>query len=165
MTRLRLDAALYKPAPERQPKQMGRPRKVGKRLPTLNTLLDDPQTIWQFLTLEDWYGGRSCVLQLATQTAVWYHTGLPPVPIPWVLVKDPNGKFEPQAFLSTDLSTTPDQILLWFRQRWQVEVAFEEVRAHLGMETQRQWSDDRSLTNDSCLTRFVLDYRSPSAST
>ncbi|MFQ3628564.1 MAG: hypothetical protein SNJ81_13415 [Cyanobacteriota bacterium] len=58
-----------------------------------------------------------------------------------MLVKDPNGKIEPQAFLSTDVTATPEQILLWFRQRWQVEVTFEEVRAHLGVGTQRQWSD------------------------
>jgi hypothetical protein len=59
----------------------------------------------------------------------------------WVLVRDPLAKFEPQAFLCTDLQATPVQILLWFRQRWQVEVTFQEVRAHLGVETQRQWSD------------------------
>jgi hypothetical protein len=63
------------------------------------------------------------------------------VPIRWVLVKDPQGKFEPQAFLCTDPTVAPEQILQWFRQRWQVEVTFEEVRAHLGVETQRQWSD------------------------
>lgn len=141
VTRLRLDAALYDPAPQRQPKQMGRPRKVGKRLPTLKSLLDAPQTDGQTLTIEGWYGGRACELQVTSQTAVWYHTGLPAVPIRWVLVKDPNGKIEPQAFLSTDVNATPEQILLWFRQRWQVEVTFEEVRAHLGVETQRQWSD------------------------
>lgn len=141
VTRLRLDAALYEPAPERQPKQMGRPRKVGKRLATLKSLLDAPQTTWQRLTIEGWYGGRSCDLQVTSETAVWYHTGLPAVPIRWVLVKDPKGKFEPQAFLSTDVNATAQQILLWFRQRWQVEVTFEEVRAHLGVETQRQWSD------------------------
>jgi hypothetical protein len=141
VTRLRLDAALYEPAPERQPKQTGRPRKVGQRLPTLKTLLDEAQTVWQSLHLEGWYGGRTCVLQVASQTAVWYHTGLPAVPLRWVLVKDPLGKLEPQAFLSTDPNATPEQILLWFRQRWQVEVTFEEVRAHLGVETQRQWSD------------------------
>lgn len=141
VTRLRLDAALYDPAPERQPKQMGRPRKVGKRLPTLKSLLNARQTDWQHLTMEGWYGGRACELQVTSQTAVWYHTGLPAVPIRWVLVQDPMGRFEPQAFLSTELDATPEQILLWFRQRWQVEVTFEEVRAHLGMETQRQWSD------------------------
>jgi hypothetical protein len=141
ITRLRLDAALYETAPERQPQQMGRPRKVGKRLPTLKTKLDAPETTWQTITIEGWYGGRTCELQIVSDTAVWYHTGLPVVPIRWVLVKDPSGKLEPQAFLSTDIHATAQQILLWFRQRWQVEVTFEEVRAHLGVETQRQWSN------------------------
>jgi hypothetical protein len=141
VTRLRLDAALYEPPPERKPGQIGRPRKVGKRLPTLKTLLDDPATVWQSLTVEGWYGGRSGQLQFASAKCVWYHTGLPAVPILWVLVRDPKGQFEPQAFLCTDQDATPGQILLWFRQRWQVEVTFEEVRAHLGVETQRQWSD------------------------
>jgi len=117
---------------------MGRPRKVGKRLPTLKSLLDSDRTDWQPLTIEGWGGGRACSLQVTSQTAVWYHTGLPAVPIRWVLVKDPTGKEEPQAFLSTDLSATPEQVLRWFRQRWQVEVTFEQARAHLGMETQRQ---------------------------
>lgn len=58
-----------------------------------------------------------------------------------VLINDPKGKFEPQALLCTDLSAQPMQILQWFRQRWQVEVTFEEVRSHLGVETQRQWSE------------------------
>jgi hypothetical protein len=130
VTRLRLDAALYTPAPPRQAKQVGRPRKVGQRLPTLSPLLEEAQTNWQSLLLEGWYGGRSYLLEMTSQTAVWYHTGLPAVPIRWVLVRDPQGKLEPQAFLSTNLEATPEQILLWFRQRWQVEVTFEEVRAH-----------------------------------
>lgn len=33
------------------------------------------------------------------------------------------------------------EMLGWFVRRWAVEVTFEEARAHLGMETQRQWSD------------------------
>lgn len=141
VTRLRLDAALYAPAPPRQPKQMGRPRLKGKRLSTLATVLNDPQTQWQLVVLPQWYGGRPRVLQIASQTAVWYHSGLPPVPIRWVLVRDPLGQFEPQAFLCTNLDATPMQIVSWFCQRWQLEVTFEEVRAHLGVETQRQWSD------------------------
>lgn len=35
VTRLRLDAQLYRPAPPRVPGTMGRPRKVGQRLPGL----------------------------------------------------------------------------------------------------------------------------------
>jgi hypothetical protein len=57
------------------------------------------------------------------------------------LVRDPHGHYEPQAFLSTQVDHTPRQILPWFVRRWRMEVTFEEARAHLGIETQRQWSD------------------------
>jgi len=127
VTRLRLDGTLYQPPPPRQPRQMGRPRIVGKRLPTLKALLGDAATVWQTVTMTRWYGGRDYSIELTSQAAVWYHTGLPPVPIRWVLVRDPQGKFEPQAFLCTDLAVAPEQILSWFRQRWQVEVTFEQV--------------------------------------
>jgi hypothetical protein len=57
----------------------------------------------------------------------------------WVLVRDLQGEYDPQAFLSTYGDHTPLQILTWFVWRWRMEVTFEEARAHLGMETQRQW--------------------------
>lgn len=120
---------------------MGRPRKVSNRLPTLKMLLSNTTPLWQSVTMERWYGGGNYIVELTSQTAVWYHTGLPPMPIRWVLVRDPQGKFEPQAFLCTDPTVASEQILHWFRQRWQIEVTFEEVQAHLGVETQRQWSD------------------------
>jgi len=75
------------------------------------------------------------------RAAVWYHGGLPPVPLRWVLIRDPTGHFDPQALLSTDLATTAQQIVEWFVLRWQLDVTFHEVRTHLGVETQRQWSD------------------------
>jgi hypothetical protein len=74
-------------------------------------------------------------------TAVWFHNGLPPVHIRWVLICDPDAAFRPQALLCTDVTVTAPQILEWFVLRWQLEVTFEEARAHLGIETQRQWSD------------------------
>jgi len=141
ITRLRLDAALFEPAPERPDGTIGRPRCKGQRLPTLQAWLDDPDTPWQSLTVARWYATGERIVQVCSATAVWYHSGLPPVPIRWLLVKDPEGKFDPQAFLSTDLSLTPHQMLTFFIQRWQVETTFEEARAHLGMETQRQWND------------------------
>ena len=66
---------------------------------------------------------------------------MPPLPIRWVLVRDPQGKFEPQALLCTDLTVDPVQILEWFVLRWRLEVTWQEARAHLGMETQRQWNE------------------------
>lgn len=65
---------------------------------------------------------------------------LPVVPLRWVLVREPCNTFQRQAFLCPDLGAGPEQILAWFIPRWQIEVTFEEARAHLGMETQRQWS-------------------------
>jgi len=42
---------------------------------------------------------------------------------------------------STDRHATPKQILHRVVMRWAVEVTFEEAPAHLGVETQRQWTD------------------------
>lgn len=141
VTRLRLDAALYAPAPPRRAGQTGRPRKKGQRLPTLAARLADPATAWVTVTVANWYGEGARTVEVASDTAVWYHTGLPPVPLRWVLIRDPQGCFDPQALLCTDLAAEPTQILAWFVLRWQLEVTFEEARRHLGVETQRQWSD------------------------
>jgi hypothetical protein len=156
VTRLRLDAALYDPAPARQPGMRGRPRLKGRRQPTLAQRLADPNTAWQSLTVR-WYGGSTRQLEVATATAVWYHSGLPPVPIRWVLIRDPTERFAPQALLSTSLDATAQQIVEWFVLRWQLEVTFHEVRTHLGVETQRQWSDRAILrTTPALLALFSL---------
>jgi DDE superfamily endonuclease len=141
ITRLRLDAALYEPVPARPAGQVGRPRCKGARLPALKDALANPATVWQSMTVAYWYGTGGRQVEWVSGTCVWYHPGLPVVPIRWLLVRDPHGRFDAQAFLSTDLDHTPQQMLQWFIQRWQVEVTFEESRAHLGIETQRQWSD------------------------
>jgi hypothetical protein len=141
ITRLRLDAALYEPAPPRRPHQIGRPRLKGKRLPNLSEVAQDPTTVWKPTTIANWYGSGQRMVEIASETAVWYSTGLFAVPVRWVLIRDPEGKFKPQALLCTDLDADPQQILLWFVMRWQLEVTFQEVRRHLGLETQRQWSD------------------------
>ena len=54
-------------------------------------------------------------------TAVWYHGGKPPVPLRWVLIRDPRGEFPTQALLCTDLDAPPEQIVAWFVLRWQLE--------------------------------------------
>ncbi len=141
ITRLRLDAALYDPAPPREPGQKGRPRLKGDRRPTLEMVLADEETQWSTLTIDDWYGQGPREVEVATDTAVWYHAGKPPVAIRWVLIRDPHKRFKPQAVLSTNLEHTAEQMLTWFVRRWTMEVTFEEARAHLGMETQRQWND------------------------
>src|SRR6266567_170100 len=100
VTRLRLDAALYDPAPARQPGTRGAPRKKGDRQPSLAQRLVDPATRWETVTVR-WYGGETRLVELASDTARWYHPGVPVVPLRWVLIRDPSGQLEPQALLST----------------------------------------------------------------
>ncbi len=137
---LRLDARLFAPPPPPAPHRKGRPPVVGKRLPKLSTVLNDPKTSWETLTV-NWYGGTERKLEVTTGTALWYSTGTDPLPIRWVLTRDPEGKREPKAYFSTDQAQSAVEIVEDFVKRWPIEVTYEESRAHLGVETQRQWSD------------------------
>ena len=141
VTRLRLDARLCEPVPPRQPPQKGRPRVVGPRLPTLVARAADPTMAWAALTVARGYGDNNRGIEIVSGTAVWSHGGKPPVPLRGVLIRDPRGAFPTQALLCTDLEATPEQVVAWFVLRWQLEVTFHDVRDHLGVETQRQWSD------------------------
>jgi hypothetical protein len=80
-------------------------------------------------------------VEVTSATGVWSHSGMPPLPIRWVLVRDPQGKFEPQAWRCPELAVDPVQILEWFVLRWRLEVTWQEARAHLGMATQRQGNE------------------------
>ena len=154
ITRLRLDARLFDPPPPRLPGTKGRPRVSGARQPTLLQRLADPTTAWQRITVTGWYGQDERQLDVVSGTALWYHPGKQ-VPIRWVLVRDAAGEFEPQAFLCTDQAADPVAILQLFVRRWSVEVTFAEVRRHLGVETQRQWSDLAIARTTPCLLALL----------
>jgi len=159
IVRFRWDAALYEPAPPRRPHQKGRPRLKGKRLPTLAQVATNPKTRWQRVMIPQWYGQGRRAIDIVSGTAVWRHSGQPVVPIRWVLIRDPakRGKFKTQALLCTDLNVKPVQIVKWFILRWQLEVTLHEAREHLGVETQRQWSDKAILrTTPALLGLFSL---------
>jgi len=64
-----------------------------------------------------------------------------PQDIETTLIRDPEGAFPTQALLCTDQAATPLDLLSWFVRRWRMEVTYEESRAHLGVESQRQWTD------------------------
>ena len=140
VTRLRLDARLFDPPARRRPGTVGRPRVIGKRQANLAERLANPKTRWRRLRVNGWYGRGERLVEIVTGTALWHHPGRL-VPIRYVLVRDVEGEFRPQAFLCTDLDADPLDILRWFVRRWSTEVTFAEVRRHLGVETQRQWSD------------------------
>jgi hypothetical protein len=140
ITPFHLDAVLHDPPPPRDAHTIGRPRVVGERLSSLEQVLADPNTTWQPLTL-DWYGQGERTLEICTGTALWYRAGCDPLPIRWVLTRDPQGKRPPKALFSTNQTLMAEQIVQTFMKRWSLETTFEESRAHLGIETQRQWSD------------------------
>ena len=148
IARLRLDAALYAPAPPREPGQNGRPPLKGPRRPSLKSLLEQADVAWTVAAV-GWYDGTTRIVELTSRSPSGTAQASQPSPIRWVLIRDPQGAFDPQALLCTDPETDPTQILEWFVLRWQLEVTpyqvrgrlFQEVRTHLGMETQRQWSD------------------------
>jgi hypothetical protein len=141
ITRLRLDAALYEPAAPREPGQMGRPRLKGSRLPNLSKVVEDPKTAWRTISVSEWYGGAQRTVEIVSETAIWYSTGLPAVPVRWVLIRDPQEEFETQGLLCTDLDADPERMISWFVKRWQMETTFQEARQRLGFETQRHWSE------------------------
>jgi hypothetical protein len=140
ISRLRLDARLFEPAPPRQPGRVGRPRRVGRELPKLAAVAEDPTTRWTAVVLASRKDGRRHRCEMTSGTAVWYHPGSAPLPIRWILVRRFDGNRRIEAFFSTDPAMADEEVLRLFALRWQMEATFEEVRQHLGVETQRQWS-------------------------
>ena len=140
ITRMRKDARLFDlPSNEDKP---GRPARKGARQPLLSARIVDPATRWLRVVQSSRTSWRSSGwIEYAYGTALWHHGGKPIVPILWVLVRYPDARREPEAFLCTDTSASPRDVLDCFNRRWAVETTYEEARAHLGMETQRQWSD------------------------
>ena len=138
VSRLRLDAQLFEFSVPAK-KKLGRKPIKGKRI-QLKELLNDPEQAWQIGRV-DWYGGETRQIEYLTFICLWYHAGFTPVTLRIVLVKTPGGKNEAEAFFCTDTTLQPTQIIRYFVLRWNIEVTFEETRAHLGIETQRQWSD------------------------
>lgn len=143
VTRVRLDAVLHDPPPSRPRGRRGVTPKKGPRQPKLRDRLEDPATPWQRVRVA-WYGGTERILEIVTGTALWYRPGHDPLPVRWVLVRtqesEKGGSVEAGALICTDPEASPEQILSWFTQRWNIEITFAEVRAHLGFETQRHWS-------------------------
>jgi hypothetical protein len=140
VSRLRWDAALYHRPGHQFPGKRGPKPTKGQRQRSLQGWAERSDTPWEDVEV-DWYGGQRKTLWVFSRTALWYTPKWPPVAIRYVLVCDPEGKLRMEAFFCSDLQATVEQILHWVIMRWSVEVTFEEARAHLGLETQRQWSD------------------------
>jgi hypothetical protein len=139
VSRLKLNARLFDfPFPN----HIGRPRNKGLRLPSIPNILADPHVKWVSKKIS-WYGGIFKEVQLITGTCLWHVMtySASPIPIRYVLLRDPGGKLQPVLLMSTDIHLDPVQIIESYVERWNIEVTFHETREHLGIETQRQWSD------------------------
>jgi hypothetical protein len=151
VSRLRLDAQLYDPAPvNRPPGTRGPKPKKGPRQPKLADRLHHPRTEWHLMEVS-WYTEGTRTLEYATGIALWHRPGEGPVPLRWLLVRCPQGSIKPTALFCSDTETTPQQILAWFLLRWNIEVTFEAVRASLGFGGQRHWSDTAMERTTPCL--------------
>jgi len=149
VSRLRLDARLFDfPAPQPKRKRGPKPKK-GARQTQLSQRLEDPETNWKKLKVLLY--GKEHFIEFIAGTSLWHTPGQDPVAIRWVLVRCPEDSFEPAAFFCSDTHSPVQQIVVWFALRWNIEVTFEELRAFLGFETQRQWSDRAIERTTPCL--------------
>jgi len=150
VSRLRPDAALYDFPPPDQPGRRGPKPKKGARLPSIEKRIADPSTPWTAIEVV-WYGGVVRTMEVIWGVCLWYTPGFAPVPVKWVAVRDPEGVLRTEAFFCTDINAAVGDILRWFILRWNIEVTFEEIRTHLGFETQRQWSNKAVARTTPCL--------------
>ena len=138
ITRLRMDARFFDfPLPY---SGKGRPAKKGVRLMSPKQMLGEKNLPWKLISIR-WYGGTSKKVNILSNTCLWHVEGYGPVPIRWVLITDPRGKFEPIILMSTDVKLAISTVVETFVDRWGIEVTFRESREYLGVETRRQWSD------------------------
>ena len=150
VSRLRWDARLFHPPAARRPGQRGPTPQKGSRQRPLRRWATRRDTPWQTQTLA-WYGGKPKTRWLFSRTALWHRSGQKPLPIRFVIVRDPQGQHPDAVFFSTDVDAAPKQIVEWAVMRWAVETTFQESRKHLGLETQRQWSDKAIQRTTPCL--------------
>jgi len=138
--RFHWDAALHAPPEKKLPGRRGPTALKGKRQRSPQQWAARSDTKWDQTELE-WYGGEKKTMLIFTRTGLWYRPGYPPVAIRYLITRDPEGKLRDEIFACTKLEASAEQIVNWFVMRWGLEVTFEEARANLGLETQRQWSD------------------------
>jgi len=140
VTRLKMNSRLFAFPDTPKVGQAGRKAKKGARLASFKQMLTIENLGWKTSEITS-YGGKKKCVQHITGITLWDVDGYGPIPIRWVLVTDPEGKLAPLPLMCTDSTMSVERIIELYIERWNQEVTFEEVREHLGVETQRQWSD------------------------
>jgi hypothetical protein len=147
VSKLHPEANLFEPPPRYTGK--GRPRVKGDRLPKPRQAVEQRRR-FRRLTV-GWYGGGTRRVGTAGGTGHWYKAGAGLVPIRWVFVRDREGTHRDEYFFTTDPALTPQAVVGHYTGRWNIETTFEELRAHLGLETTRGWSRRTVLRAAPCL--------------
>jgi DDE superfamily endonuclease len=147
VSRFHGDANLYAPPPQGKPRR-GRPRLKGRKLAAPSAVVAKSKA--QRFTVS-WYGGKTRRVELISGQGHWYKGGGGLVPLRWVFVHDLQGTHRDEYFYTTDPTLPPPQIVSLFTGRWSIEVTFQEVRAHLGFHTPRNWSAKSVLRTAPCL--------------
>ncbi len=140
VSRLKMNARIYaipKPSPKGK---RGRKPKKGGRLISFKEMVQRDDLPWEEVEITG-YDGKRKKVKFLTNTSLWGVDSFQPIAIRWVLVVDPGGDMDPLPLMSTDVTLKAHEIIQMYVDRWGLEVTFQEVREHLGVETQRQWSD------------------------
>ena len=141
-------ANLYGPPPKRRSPKGGRPPEKGRKLASPESVVKRSAPTRLRVS---WYGGGSRTVEVVSGTGLWYRTGDGVVPVRWVFVHDLSGTHRDEYFFSTDPTMTPKEIIETFTGRWSIEVTFQELRAYLGLETTRGWTEKTVLRAAPCL--------------
>ena len=150
VSRFLLTAQFYDPVPPQPKGKPGVKPNKGPRQRKLAQRLKDAATAWLRQEIP-WYAGELLTMDILTGEALWHRDGEAPLPVRWVLLRDPSGKHSPFALLCTDPSVAMLQIITWYVFRWNIEVTFQEARAHLGLGTQWHWSTPAIARTTPCL--------------
>lgn len=148
VSRFHPQANLYDAPPQTRSPKGGRPRLKGRKRPGPRDVVQRSQP--KRFTVP-WYGGQTRRVELISDTGHWYKGGGGLVAVRWVFVHDVQGTHRDEYLYSTDPTLPPDQIVRLFTSRWNIEVTFQELRAHLGFTTPRNWSARSVLRTAPCL--------------
>lgn len=147
ISKLHPEANLFEPPPPYGGK--GRPRVKGPALPKPSQVAARTRRLRRATV--GWYGGGERWVGLKSGTGQWYKSGHGLVPLRWVFVRDQDGTHRDEYFYSTDPTLTAEAIIGHYTGRWNIETTFQEMRAHLGLESTRGWSQQTVSRTAPCL--------------
>ena len=146
------DANLFEQPPKRKGKVNGRPRVKGASLPSPKDVVAKKKKGKKMRVR--WYGGGWRNVEVITGVGHWFKSGKGLVPILWVYVRDLDGTHRDEYFFSTDTMMSAEKVIEMYGGRWNIETTFQEMHAHLGLETTHGWHRNTVLRMAPCL--FLL---------